>query len=287
MGQAFAPAIAGAASARVQVAVKAMSDFIYYAHFETHTEESLEALNTAWSSFHANKDVFKVEGPKRADFNISKLHNIRHYVDSVCSLGTTDGYNTESSERLHIDHAKKGYAASNCNSYIEQMTTWFTRQEAVAQFDAYLRWIKWGSDFDDDEGRDDVDEGQEAEKQCEVVKDRTEKRTYQIAKKAPFPSTDENTIMTKYGAMDFLYYLDRFIQDRNIPLKKNLTKNARFPVFKQVILNLPSVEHAQAESGRDVIRATRAEGESRSKKGGRKEGKGADMSTVLVRIRPF
>jgi hypothetical protein len=290
MGQVFMPAIVGAASVRVQRAVKAISDFVYYAHFETHTKESLEALDAAWSSFHANKDVFKSEGPKRANFNISKLHNICHYIDSIRFLGTTDGYNTESSERLHIDHAKKGYAASNRKGYIEQMTTWFTRQEAVAQFGAYLWWIKCGSTFDNEEevgSSDAAEEPEELEDEPEELENNIEKRMYQIAKNAPFPSTDEDTIMNGYGAIDFLYYLDQFIRDRNIPLKESLTKHTQFPVFKQVVLELPFVEHAQTESRRDVIQATRAEGESRMKKGGRKEGKGADMSMVLVRDRPF
>ena len=39
-----------------------------------------------------------------------------HYVEAICSCGTTDGYNTEASERLHIDYAKEGYHASNNHS---------------------------------------------------------------------------------------------------------------------------------------------------------------------------
>ena len=72
---------------------------------------------------HENKDIF-VDLDVRRHFNISKLHNIKHYIDSICSRGTADGYNTEGSERLHIDLAKMGYRAGNKKEYIKQMTVW-------------------------------------------------------------------------------------------------------------------------------------------------------------------
>ena len=45
-----------------------------------------------------------------------------HYVEAIRSHGTADGYNTEVSEKLHIDNAKEGYCASNKKDYIKQMT---------------------------------------------------------------------------------------------------------------------------------------------------------------------
>ncbi len=44
-----------------------------------------------------NKEIFE-KLDIRKHFNISKLHNIKHYVDSIWSHGTTDGYNTKASE---------------------------------------------------------------------------------------------------------------------------------------------------------------------------------------------
>ena len=77
-------------------------------------QESLEL-------FHANKDIFVDEGI-REHFNISKLHSLIHYTDSIILFGSLNGLNSEHPERLHIDYTKKGYRASNKHDYIIQMT---------------------------------------------------------------------------------------------------------------------------------------------------------------------
>ncbi|KAJ7026315.1 hypothetical protein C8F04DRAFT_892950, partial [Mycena alexandri] len=107
--------------------------------FETHTDASLRKLEEAWLLFHDNKDIFRKK-KIRNDFDIPKIHSMQHYVDMIRALGTADGYNTELSERLHIDCAKLGYAASSRKDYIRQMTTWLTRREAIDRFASYLQW---------------------------------------------------------------------------------------------------------------------------------------------------
>ena len=130
MQKVFLGTLAGVANDRVLCVVHAIKDFTYYAHFETHTDESLAALDAAWVAFHSEKDIFTELGMQN-HFNISKIHNIKHYVNTIWSHGTTDGYNTKTSERLHIDLAKAGYHASNKRNFMIQMTTWLSRQEAV------------------------------------------------------------------------------------------------------------------------------------------------------------
>lgn len=139
MEKVFVGILEGAVDPDVVIAVRSIVDFIFYAHFETHTEESLCGLDEAWRTFHSKKMVFETL-EIRTHFNISKLHNIRHYVDSIRSRGTTNGFNTETSERLHIDLAKSGYRASNHKNYIVQMTAWLARQESIYQFAMYLKW---------------------------------------------------------------------------------------------------------------------------------------------------
>jgi hypothetical protein len=39
---------------------------------------------------------------------------MHHYLDDITLFGTTDNYNTEQTENLHIDIAKNAYCASNC-----------------------------------------------------------------------------------------------------------------------------------------------------------------------------
>ena len=52
--------------------VQATLDFIYYAHFESHTIDSLCKLEEAWISFHDNLHYFSDEGVRKSrdDFNI-------------------------------------------------------------------------------------------------------------------------------------------------------------------------------------------------------------------------
>ncbi|KAI0357940.1 hypothetical protein OH77DRAFT_1316748 [Trametes cingulata] len=140
MEKVFLSVIAGSTDAAVVRPVRAILDFIYYAHFELHTDNSLAKMKQAWLDFHHSKDIFVVRGI-RSDFNIPKVHSMEHYVASIRLLGTADGYSTEGPERLHIDFAKHAYDASNKQlSYTEQMTVWLNRQDAVFRFDAYLAW---------------------------------------------------------------------------------------------------------------------------------------------------
>lgn len=142
MEKSFLGVVAGAVDERVTRAVRAVLDFIYLAHFETHTDSSLEALHQSWLDYHKYKAVF-VELEIREHFNFPKGHSMEHYEPSIRSLGTADGYSTEHPERLHIDFAKLAYGASNKQaSYIQQMTRWLERQEAVHRFASYLDWAR-------------------------------------------------------------------------------------------------------------------------------------------------
>ncbi|KAL1658820.1 hypothetical protein GGF50DRAFT_66513 [Schizophyllum commune] len=156
----------GATDVRVIHAMRGLLDFTYYAHFEVHTDKSLANMDAAWVTLHKNKHVFEELGI-RTHFNISKLHNIKHYVDAIRSRGTADGFNTEATERLHIDFAKMGYRASNHKQYLSQMTRWLARQEAMWSFDAYLQFAmpgyKEGRSVAADEGDEEDDEGNKSD----------------------------------------------------------------------------------------------------------------------------
>ena len=71
-----------------------MTDFIYYAQFQLHTSETLNAMQTCLDTFHLHKDVF-VELGLCEDFNIPKFHAMQHYINAIRSLGSADSYNTE------------------------------------------------------------------------------------------------------------------------------------------------------------------------------------------------
>ena len=102
-----------------------------------------------------------------------------------------DGYNTESSEQLHIDYAKDAYQASNKKDYLRQMTVWLGWQEAVAQFTAfqdYLTKCELAGQMDVLENGDEESlDGNEAEDEDDVVASTLQLR-YMLAVKPGFPS---------------------------------------------------------------------------------------------------
>jgi hypothetical protein len=122
-------------------ACRAILDFIYLAQYSTHDEGTLACMTDALKIWHQNRDYFITAGVRK-DFNIPKFHSLLHYVDSIRMFGTTDNYNTEMFERLHIDFAKKGWRASNRRDEFPQMIAWLNRQEKVASFATYQAWLE-------------------------------------------------------------------------------------------------------------------------------------------------
>ncbi|KAH9003605.1 hypothetical protein EDB83DRAFT_2509552 [Lactarius deliciosus] len=73
------------------------------------TTDTITQLDEALARFHSNK----------AHFNIPNT--------SIALFGTTDNYNTEQTEWLHIDFTKDTYRATNHKDEYPQMTTWLER----------------------------------------------------------------------------------------------------------------------------------------------------------------
>lgn len=133
------PVQGGRNSSRVVKAVRALLDFLFLAQFPCHTSDTLLRLEECLVAFHTNKAVF-VDLGIRQNFNIPKLHALLHYASSIRLFGTTDNYNTEQSERLHIDLAKEAYRATNRKDEFAQMTTWLERREKVQRHIASVNW---------------------------------------------------------------------------------------------------------------------------------------------------
>lgn len=288
MEKVFLGALSGATTKGVLLAVRGVLDFVYYAHFESHTDDSLQKLEEAWNLFHTNKNSF-VELGIRDHFNIPKLHSMKHYLDMIRSHGTTDGFNTEGSERLHIDYAKHGYAASNKKAYIQQMTVWLARQEAVHTFSSYLQWAVPGytakinsEGFDDEDEGDDEDELDNEDEKSELQSVSVADPHYTIAKKAPLPKVTLASLQHDYGAVDFKPCLETFLRSHSIlpPLFHNI--NTTFPVYKRIVINIPPVKQVSTTSTKDPIRAT-----TKQKPHGLRKAVPAHFDTVLARKEPF
>ena len=131
------PLRGGQGSSRVVKAVRAILDFVYLAQFPSHTTETLRRLQESLQTFHVNKAVFLDLGT-RETFNLPKLHSMLHYTSFILLFGTTDNYNTEQTERLHIDLTKDAYRSTNRKNEFMQMTTWVERRERVQRHEAHL-----------------------------------------------------------------------------------------------------------------------------------------------------
>jgi hypothetical protein len=120
------------------VATRAALDFLYLAQLPIHSTTTLKALTDSLVLFHENKQVF-VDLGIRNDFNFPKLHALSHYHNSITMFGTTDNYNTEYTERLHIDLAKDAYRATNHRDEFLQMTKWLERREKMLKHNAFIK----------------------------------------------------------------------------------------------------------------------------------------------------
>jgi hypothetical protein len=210
----------------------------------------------------------------------TKFHAMQHYIDAIRSLGSADGYNTEFSERLHIDYAKQGYRASNKRDYIEQMALWLQHQEAIDFHSGYLDWIHRKIDTLPLPADDEFDENEDLSENGDdddIVPDE-DGPVYHIAKTCPQPHLPINSLVTDFGAVDFLPALTAFLK-KNLPPRNFLQPGAmdRFDVYNQISLDLPPNPYLSSEPLHTRIRATAA-----LPAHGRKLGTSAHFDTALV-----
>ncbi|KAJ3792209.1 hypothetical protein GGU11DRAFT_819093 [Lentinula aff. detonsa] len=113
------------------IACRSLLSFIHLAQYPSHDEETLGYMRREPDNWHKHRSYFIKKGP-REDFNIPKFHSLLHYVDAICWFGTTDNYNTEMFECLHIDFTKEGWRASNKCDHFPQMVKFLSRKEKIA-----------------------------------------------------------------------------------------------------------------------------------------------------------
>jgi Plavaka transposase len=285
MQRIFVGLLVGAVQPAVLRTAVAVIDFIYYAQLRVHTSKTLEAWENALKLFHENKQIF-VDLDIREHFNIPKVHQMVHYIQSIKSHGTADGYNTESPERLHIDFAKDAYRASNKRDYVRQMTVWLGRQEAVARFEAFQTYLTKGKNAsqegfieDDDEvseNDDDTDSG------SEVVVGSTSQVRYTLAAKPGFPSLVRiDKIKSDFHALTFVDCLSMFIRRLYPPPSIPILPNTQdyFNLFKRLTISRTILPAAGSTRFMDRIRTT----PSTTPEPSNRRSASAHFDTVLVR----
>ncbi|EIM87895.1 uncharacterized protein STEHIDRAFT_22047, partial [Stereum hirsutum FP-91666 SS1] len=133
------PLPGGRSPARLVRSVRALLDFLYLAQYPSHTSDTLDEQKRALDKFHANKAIFEELGI-RTHWKIPKLHKLSHYVPSTSLFGTADNFDTQYTERLHIDVAKNAYNASNRRDEFPQMTLWLERREKMMEHERFIQW---------------------------------------------------------------------------------------------------------------------------------------------------
>ncbi|KDQ19622.1 hypothetical protein BOTBODRAFT_102654 [Botryobasidium botryosum FD-172 SS1] len=184
--------------ARLVRAVRGLLDFLHLARYQVHSSATLRLLREALDRFHANKDIF-VDLGVRADFNLPKLHALEHYLASIMLFGTTDNYNTEFTERLHIDFAKDAYRASNRRDEFSQMTLWLLRKEKVLMHNSFIQWRLQGGQI--------VSPPRSPRLHLDVFRPRL---TFQMAKH-PVRTVSMSDLASLYGAADFEQAVGEFL----------------------------------------------------------------------------
>jgi hypothetical protein len=192
---------------QIIAAVRALLDFLYLAQFLSHTSTTIMRLDESLSRFHNNKEVFVDLGICK-HFNLPKIHSLLHYIPSICLFGTTDNYNTEQTEWLHIDFTKDAYHATNRKDEYSQMTTWLERWEKVQVHSTFIKWRQQP---------DQVPSGKP------IGPPRPGARTLRMCRHTTLKSVSFDDLAQKYGAIDFQDTLADFIAQTNHPTASGAT----------------------------------------------------------------
>ncbi|CAE6481254.1 unnamed protein product [Rhizoctonia solani] len=134
MERTFVPIMAGVLPASVGRAIRALMNFFYRAHLPQLDQDDLRQMQVDLNTFHSNKEAFRIIGAYTSGLGwsgISKLHMLRHFIEQILDFGTTDGYTTETTERLHKYLVKNPYRQTgSAGNRTEQMLIRCQRSQA-------------------------------------------------------------------------------------------------------------------------------------------------------------
>jgi hypothetical protein len=109
--------------ARLIKTVCSTLNFLYLAKYPIHSTDTLSMLSSVLKTFQTNCSIF-IDLRICNQFDIPKLHFLKHYPFLIQQFGSLDNFNTEYTEHLHINLAKDAYAATNKKDEYSQMTMW-------------------------------------------------------------------------------------------------------------------------------------------------------------------
>ncbi|KIM51904.1 hypothetical protein SCLCIDRAFT_33078 [Scleroderma citrinum Foug A] len=213
MERVFVGLLSGASEDKVLLVAHSLLDFIYYAQFQQQTDKTLAAMQDSLNVFHAHKDIL-VELGICDHFNVPKIHSLIHYVAAIHALGSTDGYNTEYPEHLHIDYAKDAYHASNKQGIYHKTAYYAWRQLRQAASMASING-RCGSGVDSSdtgsEVSDCLEESAGNDVDCPFVLQSSGKACYKVAKNPYHHGVAVQELQIDYKAPEFLSALKDFL----------------------------------------------------------------------------
>lgn len=246
----------GLDSTRLLKAVRALLDFLYLAQFKCHTSDTIHRMQLSLSAFHDNKEVFLDLGA-REHFNFPKIHSLLHYAASIRLFGTTDNYNTEQSERLHIEFTKNAYRATNRKDEYPQMTNWLERREKVQRHAAFIAWMQRSHQEPPQVPKPSGPLGPHA-------------RSIKMTKHPSVKAVSFDVLATRYGALDFQDALADFIALVNHPGAPTAVLRARAANILIPFRGVPVyhyVKFTETESGNVTVDAVHIRPEQKDNRG--------------------
>jgi hypothetical protein len=226
-------------------ACRALLDFIYLAQYPSHDSSSLTEMETAIQAWHSSSNYF-VEIGAHPHLNIPKFHSILHYADSIRCFGTTDNYNTEMFERLHIDFAKQAWRASNKRDGLPQMTAWINRHEKILLHERYLTIARAA-----------LTAQRMAPEEQITDTSLPAHQTIFLPKHPPAPNSTLDWVATTFKLPDFRENLRHFLshfQDRT-PKEDYATPFSKIDVFYSFKLSIESLD-TEGASDTNTVKAT-------------------------------
>ncbi|KAM6491600.1 hypothetical protein JOM56_012992 [Amanita muscaria] len=184
--------------ARLVRTVRALLDFMFLVQLPVISICDLKSMGKALEKFHENKGIL-IDLGIRENFNIPKFHALTHYITSIQLFGATDNYNTQHTERLHIDYTKDAYRATNTRDEYPQMTTWLEHREKIERHSKYLQQ------------RSDLHRDDSHRLPFTPMPTLFSKRRIKMTRYPSIQVVSIDDLMTKYGATFFYDAFARFV----------------------------------------------------------------------------